>query len=380
MSFPTRRALLAAASLLPMGVRKAAASDLTLVLAGESARLGALVAEDLSHHEGLSLPVGTLRHETVPWIGGELEEEVEAGLPSLDAVMTNFAGFALGASRDLWQPLPAGLLETYAPSLTQAGRLVQARLGEHGLVLGTVPGGPVLMHRRSVLPVAPRSASALLDYARQNPGRFQYARPGQSRFGQAFVMGTPYLLDDPAPLDPERGWGRTWPYLFELGRFSSYYPASGRAAADEFVEGGVDLAPALLGSYLLGMATGLLPSDTLCTPFDDAPLVPHSWILAVPRGVPASRIGPLGPLAAFMHEAHTQRLMFGRGLMPGNAAMDGAPVTANEHDRLWTEALTPELSAAIQGRKVAAPLDPAAEAYMLRAWDERIGSRYGETR
>lgn len=376
----TRRALIAAASLLPMGARQAAASDLTLVLAGESARLGALVAEDLSHHEGLSLPVGTLRHETVPWIGGELQEEVEGGLPSLDAVMTNFAGYALGAARDLWQPMPAGLLETYAPLLTPAGRLVQARLGDSALVMGTVPGGPVLVHRRSVLPAAPRSAAGLLDYARQNPGRFQYARPSQSRFGQAFVTAMPYLLGDAAPLDPERGWDRTWPYLRELGQFAGYYPASGRAAAEEFLEGGADLLPALLGSYLLGMATRLLPPDTLCTPFDDAPLVPYSWILAVPRGVPASRIAPVGPLVAFMHDARTQRLMFGRGLVPGSPVADGGTVTVTEHDRLWTEALTPELSASIQDRKTAAPLDPAAEAYMLRAWDERIGSRYGEAR
>jgi putative spermidine/putrescine transport system substrate-binding protein len=380
MMRPTRRTLLAAASFLPLSGGRAAASDLTLVLAGESARLSELVSDDLSRHEALSLPVGTLRHETVPWIVGELQEEVEAGLPSLDVVMTNFAGFALGALRELWQPFPASLLEAYAPLLTPAGRLVQARLHGHGLVVGTVPGGPVLMHRRSVLPVAPRSAAALLDYARENPGRFQYARPGQSRFGQAFVIGMPHLLKEAAPLDPEHGWGRTWPYLRELGRFTAYYPASGRAASEEFVEGGVDLAPALLGSYLLGMATGLLPADTLCTAFDEAPLVPHSMILAVPRGVPASRIGSLGPLAAFLHEARTQRLMFGRGLLPGNPASHGADVVATEHDRLWTEALTPELDALLAGRDTAPQLDLAAYAYMLRAWDERIGSHYGEAR
>lgn len=158
---------------------------------------------------------------------------------------------------------------------------------------------------------------------------------------------------------------------------------------EEFLDGGVDLMPALLGPYLLGMATGLLPGDLLCTPFDDAPLVPNSLILVVPRGVPAERL-PLLPLLAplvdFLAHSTIQRLLFGRGLLPGNPARavagPAAPNVpdADAQDRLWTEALTPALSAALTGRETAPPLSPAAETAMLRLWDDRIGARYGETR
>lgn len=376
-----RRLLLASPGLLPALLRAqgVGGTDLSLVMAGESPRLGASVIEDLFHNNNFTLPVGTLRHEMIPWIAAELQEEVEAGLPGTDAVLTNSAGFALGATRGLWHRLPAPLLAANTPHLSPAGQLVQARLGESGLVVGTIPGGPVLLHRRSVLPVAPRSAAELLDYVRANPRRFQYARPGQSRFGQAFVTGMPFLLRDPNPLDPENGWGGTWPYLLELGRVANYYPSSGHAAAEEFIEGGVDLMPALLGPYLLGMATGLLPPDTLCAPFDEAPLVPHSRILAVPRGVPAERLPLLDPLLAVLREPGPQRLIFGRGLIPGNPTRDGASGVPGVDDRLWTAAMTPDLAASLTGRQTAPPLDPEAEAAMLRLWDERIGARYGET-
>jgi putative spermidine/putrescine transport system substrate-binding protein len=375
MSALTRRGLLAAT--FPAAVMAQPGSDLFLVIAGEGPRLNASVLADLHDHPDFTLPAGPVRMEGLPWIAADLNDEVEAGLPGAEAVLTNLAGHALGAARDLWQELPAGMLAAHVPGLTAAGQVVQERVGPIGLVLGTVPGGPVLVHRRSVLPSAPRTARELMDYARQNPKRFQYTRPGQSRFGQAFVVGLPYLLNDPDPLDPRRGWTETWPYLVELGRHVAYYPSSGQAAAEEFLEGGVDLAPVLLGSYLLGMAQAILPADLICTPFDAAPLLPHSLILAIPRGVPPERRALAEPLAAFLARPEMQRRVFGRGLLPGTGplATDTLP-----GDRLWTAGLTPELSAALAGRSIAPPLDPSARAYMLRAWDELVGSHYGEDR
>jgi putative spermidine/putrescine transport system substrate-binding protein len=377
MSELTRRGLLAATAACPVAVMAQPASDLFVVIAGEGPRLNASVLADLQDHPDFALPTGKVRLEALPWIAADLREEVEAGMPGVEVVLTNLAGHALGAARDLWQELPAGLLAPHVPELTPAGQLVQERVGPTGLVIGTVPGGPVLVHRRSVLPVAPRTAQELMDYVRQNSKRFQYTRPGQSRFGQAFVVGLPYLLNDPDPLDPRRGWTETWPYLVELGRHVAYYPSSGAAAAEEFLEGGVDLAPVLLGSYLLGMAQGILPPDLICTPFDTAPLLPHSLILAIPRGVPAERRALAAPLAEYLARPEMQRRVFGRGLLPGTGplATDTLP-----GDRLWTAGLTPQLSAALAGRSIAPPLDPSARAYMLRAWDELVGSHYGEER
>jgi putative spermidine/putrescine transport system substrate-binding protein len=377
MSTATRRGLLAAAVTLPTGLRAQAPSDLYLVAAGEGPRLNAAVLSDLHDHPDFILPAGTVRVEGLPWITTDLREEVEAGSPSAEAVLTNTAGHALGAARDLWREVPAAWRAANTPTLTEAGQMVQARLGPTGLVLGSLPGGPVLLHRRSVLARAPRTAAELMDYARQNPGRFQYTRPGQSRFGQAFVTGMPHLLKDPDPSDPRRGWTNTWPYLAELGRHVAYYPSSGQAAAEEFLDGGVDLAPVLLGSYLLGTGQGMLSPDIVCTLFDEAPLLPHSMILALPRGVPAERMSLAEPLAAFLRRPDMQRRVFGRGLVPGTGPM---ATDIQPTDRLWTAGLAPALRDSLSGRAIAPPLDASARAYMLRAWDALIGARYGETR
>ncbi|UPY38291.1 hypothetical protein [Sediminicoccus sp. KRV36] len=383
----SRRSFLAASCAIPVQAqdRTGSSPGLALVIAPENIRLGQTVIDDIQLQQGIRLPVETVRHEMVPWIGSDLAEEMLAGPLLFDAVLTNVAGFALGAAQDLWETLPAALFETSTPLLTPTGQMVQANIGIGGLVIGTAPGGPVLLHRRSVLPSAPRSAADLLEYARQNPRRFQYARPGQSRFGQAFVAAMPFLLRDRAPLDPQNGWNRTWEYLLELGRFANYYPSSGQAVAEEFAEGGVDLCPVMLPAYLFGMAGGFLPPDTLCSLFDDAPLVPNSLILAVPRGVPAERLPLLSPLASYLLGPGAQRQLFGRGLIPGGPARDIAPATATQPgtsqfdaDRLWMTAMTPELAAALTGRETAPPLNPYAQAYMIRAWDGRIGARYGE--
>ncbi|MBS7788540.1 extracellular solute-binding protein [Roseococcus sp. SDR] len=379
MSALTRRGLIAAT--LPLAAARAqnaapTAAGLSLVIAGEAPRLNSSVLEELNEQPDFTLPAGTVRTEPLPWIATELQEEVEAGLPGAEAVLTNITGHALGAARDLWSEVPAAMLAANTPTLTEVGQLVQARIGTTGLVLGAVPGGPVLLHRRSVLPVAPRNAAELMDYARQNPKRFQYTRPGQSRFGEAFVLGLPYLLNDADPLDPRRGWTNSWAYLAELGRHVAYYPSSGQAAAAEFLDGGVDLAPVMLVPYLLAMAQGGLPDDTLCTPFAAAPLLPHSLILAIPRGVPEERRNLAEPLAAFLRQPSMQRRVFGRGLLPGT----GPLVTDTEPtDRLLTAALTPALRDSLTGRAVATPVSPSARAYMLRAWDDLIGARYGET-
>ena len=208
MNRPTRRQLLATGGALAPSLACADAA-LNIVMAGENMRLGLAVLDDLLLSQDIRLPIGTLRHEMLPWIATDLAEERQAATPAMDAVLTNAAGFALGVTRDLWQALPAPLLEASTPMLTPAGHLVQAAIGISGLVLGTIPGGPVLLHRRSALPRAPRSAAELLDYARHNPRRFQYTRPGQSRFGQAFVTAASFLLRDRAPLGPQNGWTAT---------------------------------------------------------------------------------------------------------------------------------------------------------------------------
>lgn len=249
-------------------------------------------------------------------------------------------------------------------------------------MLGAGPGGPFLLHRPSVVPNPPRSAAELMDFARQNPDRFQYTRPRESLLGQVFVAGLPYLLGDREPANPQTGWQRTWEYLREIGAFVSYYPSSGAAAMDEFKEGGCDVAPFLLSQFLQGRHSGQLPADARCVTMRDEPVIPHGFWLAVPQGIPSARWPAIEALAQFLLTPRVQMAAFGRGLVPGIPEDQPVPpdsVSADERAR-WTEAMTPELASDLVSQRMAPPLQPFQLTYMLREWDELIGARFREGR
>ncbi len=331
MSMSSRRSMLGAglalpslATARPAAAQSAGPQSLTVLLTTEGIPTsGRLVREFVQTHPGLVSKL-VLRQEDTGWLAAGLTAEVRAGRPGVDLVLTNAAGFALGAAQDIWQPLPADLLAAAERQLTPRGPAADADDPGRGARAGRGAGGPLLLHRPSVLPNPPRDAAGLMDFARQNPERFQYTRPRESLLGQVFVTGLPYLLRDRDPADPQTGWRRTWEYLQEMGRFVSYYPSSGAAAMVEFAEGGCDLAPGLLGLFLLARNSGRLPPDTTCLAMTDTPLIPQGIMLAVPQGVPAARLPAIEAAARFLLTPRVQMVGLGRGLVPG--APEGDPV------------------------------------------------------
>ncbi|UPY37010.1 extracellular solute-binding protein [Sediminicoccus sp. KRV36] len=386
MSATPRRAVLA--GILPgawLGRGRAqtlhsAEANLRVMAVAESVQQSAAVLHDLPLEAGAALPGLSIRVADLSSITSELQREVADGLTDTEIVLTNFAGYALGAMRDLWQPLPDSMIQVALAAATPVGLQVQAVLGNSGLVIMAAPGGPLLIHHPTRLVTPPRTPAALLDYARQNPQRFQYPRPGQSRFGQLFVNALPHLLGDPDPLDPLAGWPRSWEYLAELGRHVGYYPSSGGAALEEFAEGGSDLMPCVLNSYIGGVTMGSLPADTRGVLMEAGPLLPNSIILAVPRPVPQERLSAIAAYMNFMLAPTIQMRVFGRGLVPSHAAREALPpgaVTPADLQR-WTQVMTPELAETMTSRHTVAPLAPRALAAMVRRWDESIGARFGE--
>lgn len=320
--------------------------------------------------------------EDTSWIGGGLTDEVRAGQASADVVVTNTAGFQAGSANQIWQALPADTLALAEAGLTPAGLLLRPITGQTGLPLAAAPGGPVLLHNASVLPAPPRSAAALLDFARQNPGRVQYARPRESLYGQTFVTALPYLLGDRDPADPQTGWNLAWDYLAELGQHVGYHPSSGAAALAEFAEGGCDLAPCLLPNFLLARSLGLLPDGTDCAPFAPGVLIADGMIMAVPRGLPEARLPLVAALARFLLTPRIQAVTFGRGLLPGfpQAEPVAAGLLTASESALWTQALSARLRDSMAGPPVAPPLGPFQLGYMLRRWEDAIGAHHGRDR
>ncbi|WP_281825473.1 ABC transporter substrate-binding protein [Jannaschia rubra] len=110
----------------------------------------------------------------------------------------------------------------------------------------------VFVHDAARLPDPPRSAEALLDWARANPGRFTYPQPPDF-LGTTFLKQTlielvpdPAVLADPAAGDYDEVTAPLWEYLDELTpllwRDGRAYPDSGPRQFQLMNDGEVDLA------------------------------------------------------------------------------------------------------------------------------------------
>ena len=129
----------------------------------------------------------------------------------------------------------------------------------------------VFVHDGAVLPDPPRSIPALLDWAKDNPGRFTYPQPpdflGSTFLKQALLE----LIDDPALLqrpvmehDFERVTASLWGYLDELHpvlwRSGKVFPSSGPEQRQLLDAGELDIAVSFnVLEASSSIAAGLLP-------------------------------------------------------------------------------------------------------------------------
>lgn len=372
----TRRAALAA-PFLPLAARAQAPDRVLRVLvAAEGLR-------DLTPF--LTAPPGwqlEVMEEEPSLIEGPLAESIRAGDSAVDVVLTGISGLAAGRRAAVWAPLPAVVAAIVPPEIVAAwpprARAVLPDLEGIAALVSTGPGGPVLLYREGALPAAlPRNARELLDFARQRPGAFLYARPGVSALGLYFVMALPHMLGDRDPMDPQTGWDRSWAYLTELDPHIAYYPASGQAVFEELAEGGCELAAGTLLTRITAQVRGVLPADTRLGLLGDAPLLPAAVALALPRHVPEERLPAIAAFGRSLFEPLVQSRGFGRGLLPGEPSLPGvAPMPLPPADQAVLDALLPPAQArAIEAARVAPPLGPDYLLRMLRDWDVRIGGR-----
>ncbi|WP_424814423.1 extracellular solute-binding protein [Roseococcus sp. YIM B11640] len=297
-----------------------------------------------------------------------------------DAALVDSATLAVGASRGMWLPLPEAWHEMARGSHPTLTRLMAPLAGQEGALLSAEPGGPFLVHRRDRAASLPRDPVALLDYARQNPGRFFYVRPAESGFSQLFLMALPHLLGDRDPSDAQTGWDKSWSWLAEISRHIGFYPSSDDAALDEFAMAGADLFPTSLAGFLKARLDGTLAEDTDVATLGGGLIVPRGMFLVMPRHVAAERRTAAEPLLRYLLGAQAQAQVFGRGLLPGEAGfgLDHAAPRTDAETAAWHLALPADRTEAIATMRLAPPLPALQYTFMLNRWEEQIGSRHNE--
>jgi len=208
----------------------------------------------------------------------------------------------------------------------------------------------VLFHDASRLPAPPRSLPALLQWARDNPGRFAYPLPPDflgSTFLKQALIG---LAADPAalrrPVEADRFEAVTaplWAYLDalhpSLWRSGRAFPASGPALRQLVSDGELDLAPAFSASEIAAAVLGGELSDSVRSYTPDGGSIGNVNFLAIPFNA-AHKAGAM-VLADFLLSPEAQARKLDPQVWGGETVLAVGRLPAAERARFDALALGP---------------------------------------
>ncbi len=313
-----------------------------------------------------------------PELPSKLKAQQAAGRVDIDLVLTGTDGIAAGIEQKLWVDLKphAGRLpkpaDIYQPAALRLNGLAQ----DQGLCVAWYPSGPLIEYMPDRVKTVPATAEDLLAWARQNKGKFMYARPANSGPGRTWIMGLPYILGDKDPADPDKGWDKTWDYLRAIGETVDYYPGGTSQTMKELGEGSRDIIVSTTGWDINPRVLGVVPAEAKVGALKDFRWVADAHYMAVPKGVPDEKLAVILDLMAFLLQPAQQAYTYDEGYFyPGPAVkgvtLDMAPP---ESRAALKEFGRPEYDRMIAEHPIEMPLDPDKMVVAFRRWDEQVGS------
>jgi putative spermidine/putrescine transport system substrate-binding protein len=317
---------------------------------------------------------------TSPELPGKIRAQQAANRVDIDLVIIGPDALSAGLADDIYLDLVGehakSLPDLQAIYLDPAWRMQELAKGR-GVVVTYYPSGPLLEYAPDRVKTPPTTAEELLDWAKQNPKRFIYARPANSGPGRTFLMGLPYLLGDSNPKDPMKGWDRTWVYLKELHKVIEYYPSGTGAAMKEFGEGSRDMTVTTTGWDINPRVLGIVPKEAKVQALKGFHWVVDAHYLSIPKGVAPEKIPVLVDLIGHMLKTDQQAYAYDQGYFyPGPAVKDVplsmAPQASQE---AISEYGRPEYEKLIADNPKELPLEPEQLVQAFRRWDEEIGSK-----
>ena len=314
-----------------------------------------------------------------PQMAGKLQAEQAGGRVQTHLVLSGTDGLSAGIAQDvLTKVLPdyeaefPGLMDNYQPAAAAMQELAQG----FGVEVVYYPSGPVLEYNAKKVSEAPTSPAELLEWAKANPGRFQYANPANSGPGRTFLMGLPYLLGDEDPKDPVNGWDKTWPFLQELGRYIDNYPSGTTETMKNLGSGGVDMVASTTGWDINPRVLGTVPKEV-----EVGLMQPHTWVsdaqyALIPKGVSADVLAADIALINWMLKPEQQAIAYDSGYFyPGPAVKDVTLSMAPEESQQVIEEFgRPEYDEWIEEypKETSLPADKQVAAF--DQWNRLVGS------
>ncbi|MFF1399971.1 extracellular solute-binding protein [Streptomyces sp. NPDC058287] len=316
---------------------------------------------------------------TAPELAPKVQAQQQGGNVQIQLVLTGTDGLSAGIQKGLWYNLKPyyptffpGLMSNYqTPAASMAG-LAQ----DQGIEIVWYPSGPLLEYDPDRVTTVPTTTDALLDWAKANPGKFQYAQPRNSGPGRTFLMGLPYLLGDSDPTDPTKGWAKTWAYLTELNKYVSSYPTKTSAITTNLAQGTAHMITTTTGWYINPRAEGTVPASMKVAKFDHLTWVSDAQYGVIPNGVSDDELIAAMKLLAFILTPEQQAVTYDQGYFyPGPAVqgvtIDQASASSQEAIRKYGE---PAFGGWISGNPIKNSLPATAQVTAFDLWDKRIGS------
>jgi putative spermidine/putrescine transport system substrate-binding protein len=314
-----------------------------------------------------------IQRAPAPELPAKIKAQQDAGRLDINLVLTGQDGGAFLAANNQLIKIPD--FEKLFPrdDMTPAGKALYDEGKDYMVPSVGNAGGPVFVYNPSKVPNPPKTADELMAWAKANPGRLMYARPANSGPGRSIVLGMAHILNDSKPLDPDKGWDKTWAYLKELGQYVEYYPTGTAITLKEFAQGQRWIIAGIMEWDMKPRAQSVIPPESKITILQNTTFVVDGHYWCIPTGVPPEQVEIILDLMKFMRKPEQQVLSWPGFIGPTIAAatMEKAPKDIQD---LVKEFWRPEYDEIGTKWKVSPPLGVKELSFAMDRWDREIGA------
>ena len=314
-----------------------------------------------------------IQRAPAPELPAKIKAQQDAGRLDINLVLTGQDGGAFLAANNQLIKIPDFEKQFPRDEMTPAGKALYDEGRDYMVPSVGNAGGPVFVYNPSKVPNPPKTAEELLAWAKANPGRLMYARPANSGPGRSIVLGMAHILNDSKPLDPDKGWDKTWAYLKELGQYVEYYPTGTAITLKEFAQGQRWMIAGIMEWDMKPRAQSVIPPDSKITILQNTTFVVDGHYWCIPTGVPKEQVDVILDLMKCMRRPEQQVLSWPGFIGPTitAATMEKAP---KEIQELVKEFWRPEYDEVGTKWKVSPPLGVKELSYAMDRWDREVGA------
>ncbi len=318
-----------------------------------------------------------------PELAGKIMAQQNAHMVDIDLVLTGNDGLSAGMDKGLWIPI----VTEYAAALPKLEEIMlpgawnaQGLANNQGIVTTFCPGGPIMEYMPDAVKVVPKTAQDFLDWTRQHPKRFLYARPANSGPGRTMLQGMPYILKDKDPKDPKNGWDKTWEYLVEVGKNVEYYPTGTGQTMKELGEGSRDIVASHCGWDLNPRILGIVPKEAGIFALEGFHWVTDAHYWAIPKGVPDAKVAVLLDLIRYILSKPAQAMTYDKGYFYPGPAVKDVPLSMAPpaEQKLINEYSRPVYARLFAETPMEVQLPADRLVYAFQRWDEQVGAHVGK--